>query len=331
MERTHDGKRNGEERALVRLFRTDAPDQTLRLQDIAVPTSEGDLLWVDLCNGGDALLREIARRLAVPQPMLECLLAAPGEPQVSNYGDAFLVRIRCLPRPSAGAGTALDIAAGPGFAATFHKAPIGFLDELREREQGETRIGVLTAESFAASLLDWYLSDYVDAATECERAVDDLEEAIMHKLEDRQLPELDRLRRQASDLRRMLNLHRRVFAAIGRPDFRPARDERPNPHFASVRRNYEHVAETLEDLRAMVGGSFHLFSTRIGMRTNRIMQALTVATVIFGFLAVVAATMGMNFKVAWFDTGAAGFGATLTGMAVVALGGLGLARWKRWI
>lgn len=318
--------------ALARRFRSDAPDQTLRLEEIAAPgvESEQHLLWVDLCGPDDAQLRQTAARLALPQALVGRLLDRDGRPQLSNHGDAFLVRIECLGSAER-RGTPLDIAAGPGFVMTRHPAPIGFLDELRAREQGETRIGVLTAESFVASLLDWYLADYLDAATACERAIDALEERIMQALESGQLPELDRLRREASRLRRQLHRHQRVFAAIGRPDFRPAPDQRPNPHLAALRRDYTHAVDSLEELRTLIGGTFDLFSTRIGMRTNRIMQALTVATVIFGFLAVVAATMGMNFQVAWFDTGARGFATTLAAMAAFALAALGYARWKRWI
>ena len=88
---------------------------------------------------------------------------------------------------------------------------------------------------------------------------------------------------------------------------------------------YEHTAEAVGHARELVLGSFDLYMTSTGQRTNDIMRVLTVATVALGIVAAVAGLMGMNFQADIFKTGNTGFrdvlifSAALTG-SIVAVG-----------
>ncbi len=61
------------------------------------------------------------------------------------------------------------------------------------------------------------------------------------------------------------------------------------------------------------------------------MRRLTFATVLLGSLAVLAGVLGMNFDVAFFESGAKGFWTAIAGMTVISIVALGVARMRDWL
>lgn len=144
------------------------------------------------------------------------------------------------------------------------------------------------------------------------------------------LPELQRLRRAASRLRRMLAPHRAVFGALSRPDFRPADDGVAARHFASLDTRYERAMDMVENARELVIGSFELLTSRTGIDTNQSMRTLTFVTVVTGVLAVIAGVLGMNFDASFFDTRDVGFAVAAGVMLVLAGIALWFGRRRAW-
>jgi Mg2+ and Co2+ transporter CorA len=161
--------------------------------------------------------------------------------------------------------------------------------------------------------------------------VDRLEVGILSREGHREaLPDLARLRRGASRLRRLLAPHRHVFGAMARPDFRPEAGDLADKQFRALEQRFERAMDAIENARELVVGSFELFATRTAQRTNETMRVLTFVTVLLGSLAVAAGVLGMNFNAPFFQSGAQGFWIALAGMAIVVLAALVFARWRRW-
>ncbi len=338
------------------LFDADGKDSELDTAQIdPANLSEHQLLWIDLCGEHDALLADLVARLGLADHVAAVRAGLQGRPRVENFGEWFLIRADAIVDAdaaqsdhghsdgkhgrSARAGglryTAQDltIVTGHNFVLTVHSEPLPFLDELRQREQAETQLGVLSAESFTASLLDWQLATYFDAVSGFEAAVDRLEVNLLSSRRQRDcLPELAQLRRVVSRLRRRLAPHRNLFAALERPDFRPTLDGAPaDTHFHLLCERFDHAMDTVENARDLVVGSFELFATRAAQRTNDNMRRLTFATVLLGTLAVLAGVLGMNFDAAFFGSGGEGFWRAVAGMVLLALIALGVARARDWI
>jgi len=84
--------------------------------------------------------------------------------------------------------------------------------------------------------------------------------------------------------------------------------------------NYKEVVEALEGTN----------ETAISHRQNRILQVLTVLTVVFLPITFVTNLFGMNVPVPFADTEVA-FIAILVALMVTVVSLLGLARWLRWL
>ena len=319
----------------IELYDADGRDATLSLEQIdPAAIGERHLLWIDLQGEDDALLTAIAQRLSLPPVVLDSLRSLGGRPVLENFGDWFYIQAVAVLHTGSMAfnGLVLGLVVGPNCVFTVHREAIPFLEALRERERADTELGVLSAESFAASLLDWQLATYFEAVSAFEDAVDRLEVNLLGGPVSRDvLPELLQLRRASSRLRRMLSLHRPVFNAMARPDFRPASNQDTDLNYQSLNAHFERATNAVENARDLVVGSFELFTTRTAQRTNDTMKVLTFFTVLLGTLAVVAGVLGMNFAAPFFDSGLRGFWIAIGSMAAIAMLATLVARWRDWL
>jgi Mg2+ and Co2+ transporter CorA len=326
--------------AVVRamLFDADGKDRQIEVDAIDRSTlTKHQLLWVDLQGNGssdaDAVLGKLIGKLGLEQGA-HALASAGTRSGLQNFGDWFLVEVIAVEHSQrlAFEGHGLAIVCGDDFVLSLHGRSLEILDKLYAREHGETRIGALRAESFTASLLDWQVETYLHAVSKLEESVDQLEVGILESPVYREcLPDLAKLRRGASRLRRMLAPHRHVFGALARPDFRPDDEGDAEKQFVALEQRFERAMDAVEVARELVVGSFELFTTRSAQRTNDTMRVLTFVTVLLGTLAVAAGVLGMNFNAPLFASGARGFWTTLAVMGVFAIGAMLLARLKKWM
>jgi Mg2+ and Co2+ transporter CorA len=312
------------------LFDADGSDREVQVDTIDLASlSERQLLWIDQQGSPpEALLRQLGLEAALP-----ALKETNGRPSLQNFGDWFLLRVVAVARSQRlqFAGQVLTVLVGRNFVVSLHREPLEYMKQLLQRERADTRIGVLSAESFTASLLDWQMTTYFDAVTELEEEVDRLEVQLLTQpiLRER-VPELAVLRRAASRLRRLLAPHRTVYSAMSRPDFRPDDNEDTQAQFRFLNERFERSMDAVESARELVIGSFELFATRTAQRTNETMRVLTFVTVLLGSLAVLAGVLGMNFQAPVFDTGTRGFVTTIGAMALLVLVALVVGKRRRW-
>lgn len=316
------------------LYDADGTDRDVELEQID-PSGLQDqqLLWIDLACDDAALVDRIGRRLGVPADAISALQQLDSTPSLHNYGDCFHLQAVAVTHEGGLKfdGTVLGIVAGANFVFSVHHRPVPFIAALRERERGQSQLGALGAESFTAALLDWQLSTYFEVVSDFEAAVERLEVEILSGNDNHGLEELRNLRRGASRLRRMLAPHRALFAGLARPDFRPRSSGKVNAHFQHLDTHYERAMDLVQNTRDLVVGSFELFSSQTALRTNEKVGMLTFVTVLLGTLAVVAGVLGMNFDAAFFKTGSKGLWAAMTGMGVVSVLAVAIARRWRWI
>lgn len=315
------------------LYTLNQPDRALDLSAVDPERlDENQLLWVDLCGSDVATIARALKRMRLPASVAEDIAAVGGSPMLRNHGTWFFAR--AVAAHNAGGltfnGVALSVIAGPNYVLSFHAEPIHFIEQLHERERGETALGMLCSESFVAALLDWHLSTYFDAVSDFEGAVERLETRILGDGEFDCLQELQRLRRAASRLRRMLAAHRALFSGLARPDFRPDRDGDSHKQFHNLDVHYERAMDMVENARELVVGSFELFTSGTAHRTNVSMRRLTFLTALLGVLGVSASILGMNFEAPLFETGARGFWWSLGGMGAFLAATMLIGRRRGW-
>lgn len=317
----------------ARLFDANGADRTIECGQLhEVSLSDDRLLWVDLLDPTADLLDDVWRALDLPSGARASVSSNATTPELKKCGDAFWLRVVAVSGNDGLAlnGYVLTLVASRNAVVSIHAEPIAFLDALRQREAEGSDIGTLCAESFVASLLDWHLATYFDSVADFEMAVERLEVGILAEDQRDSLPELRRLRKAASRLRRMIAPHRAVFSALSRPDFRPSESDQANAHFAAIDTRYERAMDMVENTRDLVVGSFELFTSQVALQTNQATRLLSFIAVVVGALAVLAGILGMNFDAPFFKTQAVGFWTAVAAMLAIAGGSIVLARRRRW-
>ncbi|MGH8030485.1 MAG: magnesium transporter CorA family protein [Arenimonas sp.] len=314
------------------LYRADAIDLEVALDDkVLAGLNERQLLWVDIVDPQDNELERIATLFDVPLAALR-VPSQPRRPSLENYGGCFRLVVYAALDGQNGDCQAhpLTLVAGENFVVSVH-GDLPFIEELRHREKGDTKLGELTDESFVASLLDRQLSTFFHAVERLEHTVDEGEVAVLGRDPPSGfLRRMVRARQVISELRRLLKPHRDVFYGLARPDFTATERPEAKPHFTALIAHFERAEDALESARDLVVGSFDLFATRASQRTNESMRVLTFATVLMGLLSLIAGVLGMNFGLPLFDSGTSGFFTVLGGMATIAVVALLVGRWRRW-
>jgi Mg2+ and Co2+ transporter CorA len=321
------------------LYSADAADQEPELAGLDVAgLTDRDLLWIDLASPTDAEREQVARLIGCAPKLLELGPEGYSRPLLANYGHQFRLTAMAvgLPNPKQKAQPLwMGLVAGPNYVVSVHNGGIDFVDELREREKGETGIGALSAESFVASLLDWMINSYFQALEAVVGEIDAVEVAILGKHVTGETPKLVetlvQARRRVAEIRRLLISHRDLFYGLARPDFMATETAESRPHFIALNARLERAEDDVDHTRELVVGAFELLSMRAAQRTNDTMRVLTFVTVLLGTLALFAGVMGMNFEMDFFRTGKQGFLLVTGIMAASAVLSLLVARWRKWI
>jgi magnesium/cobalt transport protein CorA len=315
------------------LYRADEPDLEVELEALVIGAlNERQLLWIDLMSPDTDEIARVAQLFNFRPGALR-LPQRVRRPTLENYGHCFSLAVYAALDREDGHSQAkpMTLVAGENFVVSVHRGDLPFIDELRRREKGDTRLGELTSEAFVASLLDWQLSTYFHAVERIEHDVDEAEVAILGRQQPTGfLRKMVAARQEISELRRLLKPHRDVFYALARPDFTPTEGPEARPQYRALIDHFERAEDALESARDLVVGSFDLFSTRAAQRTNETMRALTFVTVLMGSLSLLAGILGMNFDVPFFSSGEQGFYVVMAIMAAVVVTALAVGRWRRW-
>ncbi len=314
------------------LFRGDGSDEPIE------PGSEGryrvakdELLWIDAWSLDGDELGSLRRSLRMSDAAAGALESEPGSVEATVHEDAVEVVVRPLVDGLDGDPTALRLLVGRGWIVTHHAEEMPFLEARRETIRDDRPVGHLTPIEFLVSVLDWQIDTFFTAAEELETQVDELDDAALGDGTDRDLLQrLVQMRRRIARVRRILAPHREIFAELARPAFLPDLADTEMEALAAVSRRLERAGEAVAHTREMLIGTFEVHMTRTAQRTNDIMRVLTLASVILLPSVVLAGVMGMNFKVGLFDQPNL-FWAVIGAMVAMAVGTLGIARWRGWL
>lgn len=287
------------------------------------------LLWVDLIDPDQDEVATVRRALQLGDPVVEALALAATRPDAGVLRGAVHV---IVVTPGAAADddpVALQVILGEEWVITAHAEPIAFLEEHRERVRDEREVGLLTPVQFLVAVLDWAIDAFFRLAESLEREVEGLDDAALRSDRDL-LSRLVAMRRRIARVRRLVGSHRELFAELQRPDFMPGIELADAALLGSVAGRLERAVDAVGRAREMLIGTFDVHMTRTAQRTNDIMKILTLASAILLPASVVAGVMGMNFKLGFFDDPNM-FWFVIAGMAGIALGTIGFARWRGWL
>jgi magnesium transporter len=295
---------------------------------------KNELLWVDFDLEDDRAVSSISDWFGIEVDSLREALRSRKRPTFQTADEYFHLSAVMVIEAEPDRIEPVEIHAfvARNWIVTVHDSSLDLVGEFNRPIKGETEIGQLDGPVFLANLLDWALGGYFRVLEGLEDQVDALDQKLLSKEVQREelLAKLVVLRRRITELRQLLVPHRDILAVLTQPDsdtFTPAHSAEP---FQRVYERLEKAIDAADNTREMLIGSFEVFMTQTAQRTNDVMKLLTLVSVLLLPCAVIAAILGMNFKMRFFDQPGL-FWVAIGVMVVLAASTLIVARLRRWI
>jgi magnesium transporter len=313
------------------LFNQKEVDHLDRLADRPRRLRGSQLLWVDVHGDSRVDASEVAEAFDL-DPTTRNYLATPHEQPVFDDHGRYIHITTYSPREDEdGELHAVECVVGENWVITAHVQPIPVLEEFAERVSGSGDTGSLDGPGFLAALLEWVLGSYTAAFERIEQRLEEFDaHAMRGEGNDSDIETLIELRGQVGTFRRALAAHRSALVALTHPELEALGDNDSGERFVSLFARFEATLQEARDAREAIVGSFDVLIARGGHKTNRIMTVLTLTSVILLPGALLAAVMGMNFKIGLFQDSFL-FWVTVGVIIAIAPTAVGIAKFRDWI
>ncbi len=250
---------------------------------------EKGTLWVDVLDPGSADNRGVEAMLRDTfhfHPLaIEDALKDTHVPKVDDWGTLSLHRLhvhRLRPRDRRAVRLhELDIFLGPNFLVTYHNEPLEVIETTRKNIERDLENRLRRGPDYLLyHVLDMAVTAYLPAIEHLDEAIDDAQDEVFGNPTPATLHSIFRIKRAAARLHRMIGPMREVLNRLARDPYPMVREQ----HRVYFRDVYDHLVrlhDISESLRDLVAGALDTYLSVSANRTNEIMKALTVVTVMF--------------------------------------------------
>lgn len=263
---------------------------------------ERGTLWIDVCDPGSADnqgVETMFRDVFHFHPLaIEDALKDTHVPRVDDWsGYLYLVFsiIDFDPETDDPRLHELDIFLGPNYVLTYHNEPLAILEVARKNIERDLENRLRRGPDYLLyQVLDMAVDAYLPAIEHLDEAIDAAQDEVFANPTPRTLHAIFRIKRAASRVHRMIGPLREVVNRLARDPNALVRE----PHRVYFRDVYDHLVrlhDVSESLRDLVSGALDTYLSVSSNRTNDIMKALTVVTVMFLPLSFLGGFFGMNF------------------------------------
>ena len=295
--------------------------------------SEGLHIWVDLEAEPHKVDEELLGRFGIHPLAIQDALRPRHPPKIERFDNLLFILLRGLDADTSGIHFGviqLSLFVGDRFLLTRHKKPSMSVNWLIDEIQRDTATMQEGPGQLAIHLGNRLARRYVQILLELEPRLDEIEEQMFRQPDDRLLAELTGYKSQLRKLTRIANYHEQIAERL-----RDVQDSLIGPKlYHEIVDLYEQIERTksLANLHYQI--SSDLTDGYLGMSShllNRVMQILTIITVIFVPLTFLAGIYGMNFEHMPELSTRNGYFIVIATMVVVAISQLIYFRRKRWI
>lgn len=188
----------------------------------------------------------------------------------------------------------LNIFLGKNYLVTVHSRPIRAITTAQRLWHEWTDRADHGAGLLAYLLTDAIVDDYMPLLDLLSENMDDLEDKIFGDFQPDVIRDIFRIKKQLLYLRRAVAPLRDVFNTMLRRE-QPIFPRETHVYFQDVFDHIIRVADTIDNLREMLGSTMDAYLSVSGNRMNMVMKRLTSVATILMSVTLIAGIYGMNF------------------------------------
>jgi len=293
------------------------PNGTAHLTELGDPRQikqcldAGDqLIWLDLTDPQPEELELIAREFSLHPLAIEDAGKGNQRPKIDDYENFYFMVIFALEQVteersdgrSSNTGRfriqELDLFIGERFLITVHKAPLPFLDIMRERWSHNKLatnegIGVLVY-----TVLDGIVDAYFPVLDSIVERVEELEEVlftgVVHQGRMYDMRSLFQIKRDLLNLRRVIAPERDALLVLARQEIHLF-DRKIAVYFQDVYDHVVRVTDSIDIYQDLLTNALESYLSLVNNNLNQVMKTLTALTVMLVVPTLIAGIYGMNF------------------------------------
>ena len=183
-----------------------------------------------------------------------------------------------------------------GLLLTFQETESDVFEPVRRRLQLSTgRIRHRGSDYLAYALLDVLADNYYHVLDAIEVHLEDLEEQITSTADSEHRSKIHHLKKEVLHLRKSVVPLREAANTFSKTDS-PLVEESTQLFVRNLYDQTVHIVESIESYRDMLNSLQDLFISEVSFKMNKVMQLLTLISVIFIPLTFLAGIYGMNFE-----------------------------------
>jgi magnesium transporter len=273
-------------------------EKRIELDAAKAAMAEGRFVWVDLDVSDAAEARKTVAPLGLcADEILDDALTNEPATQSARYDDYLhFVVTGCRLQGANFDLERVDVIIGERFLLTMHKGPVVFLDAVRKVYRSDFQRFAKSPSFLVYEIWDHLVENYLTVQKRFEERVEKLQAELIGEVNDRVFARVSELGADLLHFRKVVLPARAVLA-----DLSSRRSlfisEATQPFLMNMVGTLERVLQDLLVDRDILNDSLNLYMSAVGHRTNRVMNRLTVVSVIFLPLTFLCGVYGMNFEV----------------------------------
>jgi magnesium transporter len=288
----------------------------------------GRFAWIDIDSEDPAEARRLIESLGViDQATIDSALKNEPSTQHARFDDYIhLVVSGCRQRGGKFDLERVDVVIAEKFFLTVHKGPVAFLSAVRRDYRSDFLRFARSPSFLVYELWDHLIENYLSVQKVMEERVEHLQHELSSGVvDDAVFARISELGADLLHFRKVLLPARSVLT-----DLSSRRSlfisEATQPFLSNMVGTLEHVLQDLLVDRDILSESLNLYMSVVSHRTNKVMNRLTVVSVVFLPLTFLCGVYGMNFDVLPELHWSRGYLYFWLVVLVIALGLIGLMR-----
>ena len=295
--------------------------------------SDDQIIWVDIESISNDDDEELLRKFGIHPLAIQDALRPRHPPKIERFSDFLFILFRGLDAETKGIEFGviqLSLFVGERFLVSRHVGKSVSADWLFEQLGHEPQLMAGGSGSLAIRLGNRLARRYIEILLGLEPRLDEIEDEMFQRPDDSLLSELTGYKSRLRNIYRIAKYHEQIVARL-RSEKDPLIGESLEHDLVDF---YEQVERTqsLANLHYQIATD--LTDGYLGIsshRLNRVMQILTIITVIFVPLTFLAGIYGMNFENMPELATRSGYFIVIAVMLVIAVTQLIYFRKKRWV
>ena len=255
--------------------------------------------WYDVRGMHDTdLIERFGENFKIHPLILEGIVDIYQRPKFEEYANGVFITLRALHFNKTTYEVQKEHVAiyfNTGFIATFQETASDLFSTVRERlNASKGRIRQRNSDYLAYALIDTLVDNYYIVLEDMEEVIEILEEKIILDETTNSKNEIHRLKKRLLQIRKSIAPLREAISRFSKTESEFVNES----SHVFTRALYEHtvqIMDTVDSYRDVLNGLQDLYISEVSFRMNKVMQLLTLISVIFIPLTFLAGIYGMNF------------------------------------